>query len=165
MPKVWIDGQEFDVPEGLTGRELKERARKDPDDILYRAREDQHEVIEDEKPVRLQEGERLGTVRPFLTGGDPQEGRPGQTEALATRHRVSINRKALDIPPFLTVREAKAMAGIDPQDILVQVIEGECRILDEDEPVPDGAQMISVPPFLICYRRRICVTIPGSTPS
>jgi hypothetical protein len=70
--QVTIDGQLFDIPaDELTGRELKARAGIDPQDVLYRVAGPGQgpQVIDDDRPVRLQPGDRVGRVRPFLAGG------------------------------------------------------------------------------------------------
>lgn len=68
--KIIIDGQEIWVPDGnLTGRALRERAGASPDAVLYRVTPDGHQVIEEDQPLAIQEGNRFSTLERFVTGG------------------------------------------------------------------------------------------------
>ncbi|MBI2525333.1 MAG: multiubiquitin domain-containing protein [Candidatus Rokubacteria bacterium] len=72
MPRVVMDGQEFDIPAGtLTGRDLKRLAGADPEDVVYRvaAPGEAPEVLDDDLPVQLRDGDQVGRTRPFLAGG------------------------------------------------------------------------------------------------
>lgn len=69
MKKITIDGQQFEVPVGnLTGSRLRETADVPEDDVLYRVRDDRHEVVAEDGPVEVQEGDEFGTLPRFISG-------------------------------------------------------------------------------------------------
>lgn len=72
MRQIWLDDEQFDIPEGITGRDLKPILKKKPDEIIYIPRGDYDEVIDDDKPVNLWDGQRIGSLLPFITGMEYQ---------------------------------------------------------------------------------------------
>jgi len=70
MPKIVVDGEEFDVPESVTGERVKETAKMDKDDVIYEIDKDgKHRIVNDNEMLSVNDGDEFGRIRPFTAGG------------------------------------------------------------------------------------------------
>ncbi len=109
MPTVIIDGQEFDLPDEVTGHELRGLADIPPEKTVYTMEDGKHRVIGPDERVRLARGARVGTLQPFTTGG-----RRDVSEPVETR-RLFVDGRELYVPANLTAFELHEMAEIPPE--------------------------------------------------
>jgi len=136
MPRIVIDGQEFDVPDEVTAEDLKGTGNLDPEDSVYRIRDGKHEILGDKDSVKVEEGSRFGRLRPFTTGANlPQviemeRDSKETTDLFVPRPMESKG----DLVP-ITGRELKEKLGADPEDTPIIIRDGKHISIADDEMV------------------------------